>query len=219
MDGGGVKGQAGPEKAEVRGLAHRRDHQINLERELGAGPRYRAQAAAGVGLSQFRLLGYELLDPALPQEAHRQAEEMELHPFPAGLLHLRGQSRHEGRSAAIEEVNLLGPGPPGRAGRVHRGVAAPDDGHPAACGGGFPSLTALKKLMPSWTPVKFSPGICRLRPLWAPRARKTAAKSRRRSSRWTSRPNRVRSRTSAPSFTTTLTSRSSTSRGRRKGGM
>ncbi len=77
-------------------------------------------------------MGYKPLDPAVPQEAHRQGEEVELHAFPAGLLHLRGQSRHEGRGTAIEEVNLLGPGPPGGAGRVHRGVAAADDGHPAA---------------------------------------------------------------------------------------
>ena len=131
-DGGGVKGQAGPEKAEIRGLAHRRDHRVHLQGELGAGHRHRARAAAGVGLSQLGLLGHQSPDPAVSQQAHRQGEEMELNAFPAGLLHLRGQGRHEVSGAAIEEVHFLGPGPPGGAGRVHRGVAAADDGHPAA---------------------------------------------------------------------------------------
>ena len=68
---------------------------------------------------------------------------MELNAFPAGLLHLRGQGRHEGSGAAIEEVHLLGPGPPGGAGRVHRGVAAPDNGHPAAHERGSPCVDGL----------------------------------------------------------------------------
>ena len=68
VDGGGVKGQAGPEKAEVRGLAHRRDHRVHLQGELGAGHRHRAGAATGVGLSQLGLLGDQPLDPAVSQQ-------------------------------------------------------------------------------------------------------------------------------------------------------
>ena len=59
-DGGGVKSQAGSEKAKIRGLAQRRDHLVHLEAELGAGHRHRAEAAGGVGLSQFGLLGHQL---------------------------------------------------------------------------------------------------------------------------------------------------------------
>ena len=134
----GVKGQAGAEKGEIRSLAHRRNHRVHLQGELGAGHRRRARAAGGRGLSQLGLLGHQSPHPVLPQQAHRQGKAMELNAFPAGLLYLRGQGRHEVRGAAIEEVDFFGPGPPGGAGCVHRGVAAADDGHPAAHWGSCP---------------------------------------------------------------------------------
>ena len=68
---------------------------------------------------------------------------MELNAFPAGLRYLRGQGRHEVSGAAIEEVNFFGPGPPGGAGCIHRGVAAADDGHPAAHSRGRPGVDGL----------------------------------------------------------------------------
>jgi hypothetical protein len=68
---------------------------------------------------------------------------MKLNAFGPGRLHLGGQRRHEVGGAAVEEVHLLGPAPPGGASRIYGGVTAADDRHLAAHFRGRPGVDRL----------------------------------------------------------------------------
>ena len=57
---------------------------------------------------------------------------MELHPLPLGRGDLRWQSRHEIRTAPVQEMDFPGAQPQGGAGCIHRSVAAADHHHPGS---------------------------------------------------------------------------------------
>ena len=110
------------QEAGVGVLAEREDHRVRLERLEAAG---RLRVA---GLVELHHLDLQLR----PSNGGDRAQPVDPHALALGVLGLLLVGRHLLAGAAVDDQRLVGAEPPGDAGRVHRGVAAAVDRHPAA---------------------------------------------------------------------------------------
>ena len=107
------------------------DDGIHLDRELAAGDRRRPAAARCIRFTQRRTHTHHRADPGFSDETHRHCQALDLHPFRLSLVQLAGVDGHLGARTTVEDGHTVGSQPQRRTRRVHRRVAAADDGDPA----------------------------------------------------------------------------------------
>jgi hypothetical protein len=119
------------EEPEIAGLADRRNHRIDRDRELRAFDRNRPAAARGIGFAELHSDALEGgRPPALAHHPDRGHQELEPDALFERLFDLLRRSGHLGARAAVEADDVLRAGAKRGAHGVHRHVAAAHHGYP-----------------------------------------------------------------------------------------
>ena len=109
-------------------LADGGNHRPHFQAEVAVRNADGAAPAAGVGPAQLGLETFQILDlPGFAPDLDGHREKMDLDAFLQGLFHFFGMGRHLSPGAAVGDVDFLATQAHAGAGRIHGGIAAPDD--------------------------------------------------------------------------------------------